>query len=502
MIPRTTISRSSFLLELTPVALLAPSLTTAVRNTTLAHRIFDGVREQISTAIAQGRATGVAVAVSQGGNMLWEEGFGWADRERGVRVTSRTPFCLASVTKPFTASAIMTLIQSGHLALDKTILDSIGSEALRGFNDDARQVTLRVLGAHVSGLPSLFEMYPLSGASRPPTTHELLERYGRLAYKPRETYEYSNIGYSILGDVAERATGLAFREFLRQQLLVPLGLTDSFFGADVAQFSALPYDELNRPIPRYATATPPSGELYASARDVMRFAIFNLGHKIGAQSPLSRTSLNVMHEPVFGGPDSGWTTFGWFLGRTTSGIRVIFKSGGQPGVSTALYLIPDANLACVILTNRSDPEGWAQNTASSIIRSVIPHWAQPDTSVGARLIPLASASGFGGDWSGSAAGDGVEVIMRLEINGAQSAAMKIGSSANQPISAMSLEAGAFLGSIKGHVSSPDSVRNETDELALKLERRSGRLVGRLLASSARPGWLALVPYIVSLGKVV
>jgi CubicO group peptidase (beta-lactamase class C family) len=75
---------------------------------------FEPVRDRIREAIASRAATGVAVAVAHGGRIIWEEGFGWANREAAVKATARTPFSLASITKPFTATMLMTLVAEGN----------------------------------------------------------------------------------------------------------------------------------------------------------------------------------------------------------------------------------------------------------------------------------------------------------------------------------------------------------------------------------------------------
>src|SRR5205823_8871567 len=119
--------------------------------------------------------------------------------------------------------------------------------------------------------------------------------------------------------------------------------------------SAVRYDDSGNPIPYYTTFTPPSGELYASAHDLARFAMFNLKNDLGRQSRILDTRwIDELHGPVFEGASGMATTFGWFLGRTKTGMQVVFKSGGQPGVAAMLYLIPSENLACLALTNRSN----------------------------------------------------------------------------------------------------------------------------------------------------
>lgn len=159
-----------------------------------------------------------------------------------------------------------------------------------------------------------------------------------------------------LGEIASNITGLEFAEVLRRQVLEPLGLHDSFFDTNKDRLAnaAVLYDEQECRNPQYFTATPPSGDLYVSAHDLALFALFNLKNYLRDQAPiLSDQLIDELHKPVFLGPSRAATTFGWFTGETKSGLPVIFEGGGQPGVSTTMYMVPQENLGCVALANRS-----------------------------------------------------------------------------------------------------------------------------------------------------
>jgi CubicO group peptidase (beta-lactamase class C family) len=152
--------------------------TTSVRSSTagLESRDFESLRNRILEEIAVGAATGVAVAVVHRGQIIWEEGFGWANREAAVKATSRTPFNLASLTKPFTTTMLMTLVAEGKLSLDDPANKHLAKSKIIGTNGIADAATVRQLGAHVSGLPKMFAMYDRneanlalsSEAARPP----------------------------------------------------------------------------------------------------------------------------------------------------------------------------------------------------------------------------------------------------------------------------------------------------------------------------------------------
>ena len=462
---------------------------------------FRPIRQNILAAVESHKATGVAVAVTHRGRIIWEEGFGWANRRAETKVSEHTPFCLASITKPFTTTTMMTLVAAGKISLDDSA-NKYFSEG-SGLKGNAKGATLRLLGAHAAGLPSMFEMFPSAGAARQPSPRALLENYGTLAYLPNEVYEYSNIGFAALGMIASNVTGLEFGELLTRQVLAPLGLHDSFFDTDKTRLAngAVLYDELERPIPEYFTATPPSGELYVSAHDLARFALFNLKNHLRDQAPiLSDQLLDELHEPVFRGPSGAATAFGWFSGETKSGLRVVFKDGGQPGVSTIMYVIPEENLACVVLANRTDNGEFVRTLVDQMAATIIPNWRTPNTSVDLPMVDFAGGSAYYGRWSGKLQGGGTETAMSLEITPpGGGATLSLGNKAPEAITNLRLQGSALVGKSVGMIESADAMRNHAKWLSLKLQLRNNKLVGRILASVTGAGELAVLPYVIELG---
>jgi len=315
-------------------------------------------------------------------------------------------------------------------------------------------------------------------------------------------YEYSNIGFSALGAIASNVTGLEFGDLLMRQVLSPLGLHDSFFDTDKARLpsGAVLYDELERPIPEYFTATPPSGELYVSAHDLARFALFNLKNSLRDQAPiLSNRLLDQLHRPVFRGPSPAATTFGWFSGKTKSGLPVIFKDGGQPGVSTIMYMVPEENLACVALTNRSDNGEFVQTLVDQMAGTIIPNWTTPNTSVGLPMVDFPSGSVYSGRWSGKLHGGGKEIAAFLEIT-PSGGTLSLGDEGPETITSLRLQGSALVGKSIGKIESADALRNHATSLSLKLQLRDNKLAGRILATATSAGELAVLPYVIELGS--
>jgi CubicO group peptidase (beta-lactamase class C family) len=499
--PPTT-TRRSVLATLFAASLGGSRLTCASPPPASTRYDFREARDQALAAIAAGKATGLAVAAVHRDQVVWAEGFGWANREAQLKATAHTPFSLASISKPFTTAALATLAAEGKLSLDDSANSYLGEIPLRGIENGA--VTIRQLGAHAAGLPSLFEMYPSAGSAVPPSVEQLLRSYGRLAFPPGNLYEYSNIGYAVLGEIASRLTRQPIGEVITQRILIPLGLRDSFFDTDRSRLvrAAARYDELDRPIPYYSTATPASGEVYASAHDLARFASFNLKNQPSSGAPvLAERWIDEMHAPVLRGPGAGATTFGWFLGRSQLGHLVLFKDGGQPGVSTILYLVPSENLACVVLANRTDNGDLTQSLVDRILATVLPGWATPDTKVNLPSSSFRAEPTYVGHWLGRMSGDGVDMRIEFEVSARAGATLAIAGQSAQRITDLQLRGPALVGEMIGSIAAGDAERNHTRKLSVELLPYKGLLVGRILASTASPGSLATIPFTIKLDRL-
>jgi CubicO group peptidase (beta-lactamase class C family) len=471
---------------------------------------FEPVRQRILREITQGTATGVAVAVAHRGRILWEEGFGWANREAAVKTTPHTPFCLASITKAFTTTLLMTLVAEGKISLGEAGNKYLGTSRIVGPNGNPEGATVRLLGAHASGLPGMFSAYFQNGPAQAPTPAMILREYGRLAYAPGSVFEYSNVGFSALGAIASNVTGRDFGTLMQRRVLTPLGMYDSFFSNDIARLStrAVGYDASGKPIPYYTTSTPPSGELYVSAHDLARFALFHLKNRvIGQARILDDQWIDELHKPVFPGRQGLASTFGWFTAHLKSGAPYLFKGGGQPGVATKLYLAPSENLACLVLTNRTDGTKLASGLCDQILANYLPEWTPPEEfmlseDAGPSDSPFVATSDFLGRWEGTLKNGGADMRVRLQIDSGSEASFKLGDKPAQHLSDMQSEGPGLTGTSAGLIETADAREYGIRTLVLKLVPQEGKLVGRIIAQGIKPGLvLANLPYVVTLSRV-
>jgi CubicO group peptidase (beta-lactamase class C family) len=188
------------------------------------HELFRQARERIQQGMVERSIPSLSIAVAQGNTLLWEEGFGWADRERRIVATPHTLYSLASISKPITATAVMILKERGLLDLDQPINDYLGDSKLHAWVGDAKEATVRRVANHTSGLPIHYQFFYQDEPYLRPPMGETIRRYGNLVTAPGERFQYSNLGYGLLSEIVELVSGKSYADFLREEVFLPLGM--------------------------------------------------------------------------------------------------------------------------------------------------------------------------------------------------------------------------------------------------------------------------------------
>jgi CubicO group peptidase (beta-lactamase class C family) len=319
---------------------------------------FNGVRAFIRKQMNERQVPSVAVAVSRDGKILWEDAFGWADREKRVPATPHTIYSLASISKPITATGLMILKERGKVDLDRPIADYLGEAKINVRLGDPTHATVRRVANHSAGLPLHYQFFYEDEPYRVPSRDETIRRYANTVTAPGEKYQYSNLGYGILDYVIERVSGKNYAEFMRTEVFQPLGLTHMSvdIGPGLEKDQAIRYGADGLPIPFYAFDHPGGSAVYASAHDLLRFGMFHLKSRLPDQKPiLSDQTIDEMQKPTMKiGDDQGYGV-GWNISTYPGNHLCISHSGGMGGVSTSLRLFPAEKIAVVVLTNSSSP---------------------------------------------------------------------------------------------------------------------------------------------------
>jgi CubicO group peptidase (beta-lactamase class C family) len=317
------------------------------------------LRRQAADLIAQQDLPGAVVGLVAGQELAWSQGFAHggspARPDGGTRaLDADTLFRVASITKTFTATAIVQLRDAGKLHLDDPLVKHLPEfAAVENPFGPIEEITLRRLASHSSGL---FGEPPGEHWStlRFPTRDEWLAGLPRvkIAIPPGSAFKYSNLAYTLLGEVVERLTHQPYVEYMQQAILGPLGLDSSVYELTEALRPRAAAGHLPHPFEDVAEPAPPSplngmaaaGQLWTTPRDLARWIAFHVGMDEPGAKPvrvLAEASRREMQRAVYVDPSwlSGYGV-GWSIQR--KGERVYHGHGGSvPGYrSQVLFQVP------------------------------------------------------------------------------------------------------------------------------------------------------------------
>ncbi|MGI9644807.1 MAG: serine hydrolase domain-containing protein [Ilumatobacteraceae bacterium] len=299
---------------------------------------------------------GLSVGVSVGDESLLVSAHGLADVERDVPVSPTTRFRVASHSKLFTATAVMQLVEQGRLRLDDRVADHLGWFGTDDPDDELAHLTVRQLLSHSSGLTR-------DGGTthwfddRFPSKQELVEQVGSMrVYGPVEHLKYSNVAFTLAGQVVEAVTGRPYEAHVNETLLEPLGLaaTTPDLPEGLAEHARgyprwLP-DRERPPVDHVRARVMNSATGFSSnVPDLLRWY---QAHRFGSGDLLEDRSKREMQRVQFEGEKARWGL--GFAIDTCGGMRFAAHGGGYPGFITYSGIEQEHGLAIVVLTNASD----------------------------------------------------------------------------------------------------------------------------------------------------
>lgn len=304
---------------------------------------------------------GTAVALVRAGKLAWVQGCGFADLESEREVTADTVFNIGSISKTVGAWGCMLLVERGKIDLDAPVMDVVKRWQLPPSSFDSKGVTLRRLLSHTAGL-SLHGYPGFPPDAELPTLERSLsgDTNGagdvHLAHAPGTKWQYSGGGYTLAQLLCEELTGESFAEFMRANVLIPLGMEHSAYGwpSELLAGSATPYDDRGEPLPRGGPRFPElaAAGFQTTAGDLALFACAGLTRFRGEDAPrvLKPETIELMQTGAPASPE-------WGLGydvRDVGGLRLVGHGGANDGWMARLTLAPASGDAIVILTNGSN----------------------------------------------------------------------------------------------------------------------------------------------------
>lgn len=302
---------------------------------------------------------GLAYAVVTDGKVSTVGARGVARKGGDTQVTPDTPFLTGSVSKSFTALAVMQLVEAGRIDLDA----ALGGYLENFSGRPAGAITIRQLLSHTSGYSTW--QGNLSHTDQSGRPDELARRVDQLAtvtpdHAPGQGWEYSNTNYEILGRIVEVVSGQDFQSYLTDHILEPVGMTDSFV-SDGQVHPAMatghrPWFGSKTPLPDNATSrgTAPQGGIVASARDLARYLAMMMN---GQDDIVSAGSKAAMMRPA--SAVSPFYGFGWFIDAENG---TVWHTGTSPGFESTVTMLPGKDSAAVVLVNGGSGVGFGETS--------------------------------------------------------------------------------------------------------------------------------------------
>lgn len=337
----------------------------------------------IKEQMAHQHLPGMSIGIVYDQQLIWAQGYGYADLERKVPATAQTIYRIGSVTKFFTATGIMLLRDAGKLRLDDPIREYLPWFNIQNPFDDASEVTIWHLLTHTSGLPRN-AAFPHWTDLKFPTREELRESLAgqKLVYPPGERVKYSNLGATLAGEVIIAVSGEDYATYIQRHIMDPLNMGSSgvFPTTAIQGKMAIGYQRLlpdgNRKVtvPHETNGMAPMGNIYSTVEDMAKLVTLQFHDgPAGGNHILKGSSLREMRRVH-------WLYSSWNLGRglellvtRRNGKQIAYRTGSISGQKAYLMFSPSEKIAVVCLLNAVDvyPRQFADRAYDAVSPAII-----------------------------------------------------------------------------------------------------------------------------------
>lgn len=314
--------------------------------------LVDSARALVEAELETSRLPGLSIAVAVDGDVIWSEGFGYADIEAQEPVTTTSKFRVGSVSKPYTATAVAQLMTAGRLDVDAPIQAYVPT-----FPEKEWTVTTRQVGGHIAGIRHYEGNENLSAVEYPTVEAGLdIFKDSPLLFEPGMRYSYSSYGWNLISAVVEGASGQDFLSYMDEHVFDPLAMTSTeadWATQDIAdRVSFYVRDADGSPVPApyvdnsYKWA---GGGFLSTPEDMIRFAEAHRQPGFLTQDALH---FLMTTQVLLDGSATGYG-FGWTSSEDDAGRRLVGHTGGSVGGTTLLTMNPETGVIVAMAINLS-----------------------------------------------------------------------------------------------------------------------------------------------------
>ena len=352
------------------------------------------------------RLPGLTAVIVHDQDVIWSGGFGFANVDSKLKAKASTVCSICSISKLFTAVAIMKLYDEGKLRLDDEINDLLPNYQLKQNFEESGPVNVRTLLTHSSGLPREVDFPYWTGPDFSfPTKEEISEKLvGQNMLYPASTYlQYSNLGFAILGEIVEEISGISYEQYIQEHILKPLNLLRTQVSLQNQQYGtqlAIGYSAIARKGKRekmkafQTKGMSPAAGFYSNVMDLAKFASWQFRLRDGSITDILKpATLKSMQRVHWNNPDwkSTWG-LGFSVYQGKNGNTWVGHDGSCPGYNSTIRIDLNRELAFVVMINANGtvPRKYA-NGINSILSKVKPSFKESNAN---KLFDLSQYVGY------------------------------------------------------------------------------------------------------------
>ena len=381
-----TLLKKIFVLCLTGILLYGAACTpTTIPSSSIASdeiaSTIEKYRQEIPLRMQQENVAGLAVVVVDDQNILWAEGFGYTDWDQKIPVTPSTLFSIQSMSKSFTATAVMFAVQDGLVDLDEPITTYLPDFHVYSIFEEhpEQKITLRMLLSHTAGF--VFEAPYGNNYDRPPYSFEkhiasISDTW--LKFPVGTRFYYSNVGIDLAGYILQVRSGIPFIQYVQEKVLDPLGMKDSTLAVNRIRANAtraighVP-GELFRPPVDFLFI--PSGGVWTTAVDMARYLQFHINSgAVDGNRLLQESFAETMYTPPSTPAQHAYQASSYALGITVNqrnAARHFQHGGGGMGFNNSMVLYPELKLGAAVFSNADLDSDLVVQINEGILDSII-----------------------------------------------------------------------------------------------------------------------------------
>jgi CubicO group peptidase (beta-lactamase class C family) len=354
-------SRTSWLFIFLVLVILVVNFypTKSFRQTASVEEFTAHLNEQIPDLMENYAIPGVTIALIKRGELVWSEAYGYADLEKGQKMTIDTYCRVESISKSVTAWGVMKLVEEGKVELDHPVTHYLKNWEFPASEFSTEKITIRQLLSHQAGMPLGNIEACYSPQESIPSLRESLSKEAILQQSPGLSFSYSNTGFDLLELVIEEVTGRDFAQYMEEEVLVPLGMNQASFNWSEAFEPPVPmgYGLQGNSILVYVYPEKASGGLFASVEDIATFVVAGMpAFSRSGRQVIDARNIKRLYQPTARIPGLYGLVFdsyglGYFIEQLPSGHSAVSHGGQGAGWMTHFHSVPETGDGIVILTN-------------------------------------------------------------------------------------------------------------------------------------------------------